>query len=93
MKTIAEDQKGVRPQLRLLADAVSPEELGEEMADYLIATIPEFERSTDADFRTGTVLSCTSNLQAVWQEFRRPNPSDRFAPTYEAIAWAHELVH
>jgi DNA-binding PucR family transcriptional regulator len=72
---------------------LSPLELGEEMADLLIESIPEFGRSTDTDFREGAVLSCQSNVTALWELLNRGAPTDQISPPHGAIAWAHELVH
>src|SRR6202022_1152025 len=55
-------------QLALVLGSVPPRELGEEMADILIGSIPEFERSSDEDFREGTILSCESNVSSVWEQ-------------------------
>ena len=80
-------------QLGRVLDAVPPDELGDEMADILLESIPEFTRSTDEDFRAGAVLSCTSNLNSVWGELRSGAPTEPVAPPHDALAWAHELVH
>jgi hypothetical protein len=72
---------------------VSPVELGAEMATALMALIPEFEGSTDEDFRSGLVLSCAGNLSEIWKQLGSGAATDRFTPPADATAWAHELVH
>jgi hypothetical protein len=94
MSTVQEDLRAaVQRDLELLTNAVPPDALGEEMADYLIAAIPQFARRTDEDFRVGTVLSCQSNLNAIWQQVLSGATGDQIGPPPDAIAWAHELVH
>lgn len=71
-----------------------PDELGERMADRLLAAVPEFSRATDADFRTGLVLSCSSNLGVIWQRLLDGTPVDEpVRPPPGATAWSRELVH
>ena len=73
--------------------ALSPLELGEQMADLLIESIPEFARSPDPDFRHGIVSSCQSNLAFLWELLAGDVPIDQITAPPGAIAWAHELVH
>jgi DNA-binding PucR family transcriptional regulator len=82
-----------QPHLLSVLSALSPLELGDQMADVLIESMPEFARSPDPDFRTGLVLSCQSNLNSLWQLLRADAPFEEITPPPEAIAWAHELVH
>lgn len=90
-------QKGLdavaQEHLASILGALSPLRLGEEMADLLIDSVPEFARSTDTDFREGTVLSCQSNLTALWEFLGAGASEDEISPPAGAIAWAHELVH
>ena len=58
-----------------------------------MGSIPELERAADPDFRTGLLLSCESNLAAIWSQLLSQAPLDSAAPPAEAIAWSHELVH
>jgi DNA-binding PucR family transcriptional regulator len=70
-----------------------PAPLAQEMADLLIASIPELGRAGDEDFRAGLLLSCESNVTAIWNQLLSRAPLESIAPPAEAIAWSHELVH
>jgi DNA-binding PucR family transcriptional regulator len=83
----------VRQQVAAVLDNLRPDDLGREMADRLIESIPELARSTDDDFRASLVLSCASNLAAVFDVLRRNTPLDAVTPPAEAVAWSRELVH
>lgn len=63
------------------------------MADLLMDSIPELGRLADEDFRGGLLLSCESNLTAIWRQLLTGASLDAIAPPAEAIAWSHELVH
>ena len=94
MSTVQPDlEVVVRQQLEAVLDKLRPGPLGEEMADVLIASIPELGRARDEDFRAGLLLSCESNLAAIWNGMLTGASVDSIAPPPEAIAWAHELVH
>jgi hypothetical protein len=82
-----------RPHLVSVLSALSPLALGEEMADLLIESIPEFTRSPDPDFRQGLVISCQSNLTFLWELLAGDAPIDQITAPPGAIGWAHELVH
>lgn len=56
-------------------------------------SIPELGRLADEDFRAGLLLSCESNLTAIWRQLLTGASLDAIAPPAEAIAWSHELVH
>ena len=58
-----------------------------------MASIPELGRAADEDFRAGLLLSCESNLSAIWSQLLTGASLDSIAPPAEAIAWSHELVH
>jgi DNA-binding PucR family transcriptional regulator len=83
----------VRQQLEAVLDELRPAPLAEEMADLLMASIPELGRARDEDFRAGLLLSCESNVAAIWNGMLTGAAVDSIAPPPEAIAWAHELVH
>ena len=70
-----------------------PAPLAQEMADLLIASIPELGRAGDEDFRAGLLLSCESNVTAIWTQLLSGASLESIAPPAEAIAWSHELVH
>ena len=70
-----------------------PAPLAQEMADLLIASIPELGRAGDEDFRAGLLLSCESNVTAIWNQLLSGASLESIAPPAEAIAWSHELVH
>lgn len=82
-----------QPHLVAVLSALSPLELGEQMADLLIESMPEFTRSPDPDFRHGLVVSCQSNLTFLWELLAGDAPIDQITAPPGAIAWAHELVH
>ena len=83
----------VRQQLEALLDRLRPAPLAEEMADLLMASIPELVRADDEDFRAGLLLSCESNVSAIWSRVLAGASLESIAPPAEAIAWSHELVH
>ena len=82
-----------RPHLVSVLSALSPLELGEQMADLLIESMPEFARSPDPDFRHSLVLSCQGNVGFLWELLAGGSPVEQIAAPPDAIAWAHELVH
>jgi DNA-binding PucR family transcriptional regulator len=86
-------ERDLMDQLATVLRSLSPEELGEQMADFLIASVPEFERPADEDFRAGTVLSCASNLTALWEVLLDDDQSTPLVPPTGAVAWSRELVH
>jgi DNA-binding PucR family transcriptional regulator len=83
----------VQQQLETLLALLPTAALGEAMADVLAESIPELGRLTDEDFRTGLVLSCTSNLTRIWEQLPRGVSADQIEPPQDATAWARELVH
>ncbi|HTX47209.1 MAG TPA: helix-turn-helix domain-containing protein, partial [Solirubrobacteraceae bacterium] len=83
----------VRQQLEAVLEKLRPGPLAEEMADLLLASIPELVRAGDEDFRAGLLLSCESNVSAIWSGVLTGASLDSIAPPAEAIAWSHELVH
>ncbi|MGA8339688.1 MAG: helix-turn-helix domain-containing protein [Solirubrobacteraceae bacterium] len=83
----------VRQQLEALLDRLRPGPLAEEMADLLMASIPELVRAGDEDFRAGLLLSCESNVSVIWGGVLAGASLESIAPPAEAIAWSHELVH
>src|ERR1700761_8720863 len=94
MSTVQPDLEAVlRQHLEAVLGALGPGPLAQEMADLLMGSIPELERAADPDFRTGLLLSCESNLAAIWSQLLSQAPLDSAAPPAEAIAWSHELVH
>jgi GGDEF-like domain len=74
-------------------DTLRPPPLAEEMADLLMASIPELGRAADQDLSTGLLLSCEGNLAAIWGHLLASASLDAVTPPPEAIAWSHELVH
>jgi hypothetical protein len=82
-----------RPHLVSVLSALSPLALGEEMADLLIGSMPEFTRSPDPDFRQGLVISCQSNVSFLWELLAGDAGIEQITAPPGAIAWAHELVH
>jgi hypothetical protein len=82
-----------KPHLVSVLSALSPFELGEEIADLLIESMPEFARSPDPDFRQGLVISCQSNVTFLWELLAGDAAIDQITAPPGAIAWAHELVH
>jgi DNA-binding PucR family transcriptional regulator len=94
MSTVQPDLEAVvRQQLEALLDRLRPGPLAEEMADLLMASIPELVRAGDEDFRAGLLLSCESNVSAIWGGVLAGASLESIAPPAEAIAWSHELVH
>src|ERR1700759_5015903 len=94
MSTVQPDLEAVvRQQLEAVLQRLRPGPLAEEMADLLMASIPELVRAGDEDFRAGLLLSCESNVSAIWSGVLRGASPDSIAPPAEAIAWSHELVH
>lgn len=76
-----------------VAAALEPEALGLEMGRRLSAAIPELTTTTDEDFMTGLVRSCTGNVMEIKTMLESGRPPEESTPPAEAIAWAHELVH
>ncbi|HUO69622.1 MAG TPA: helix-turn-helix domain-containing protein [Solirubrobacteraceae bacterium] len=94
MSTVQPDLETVVGQhIEAVLAALRPAPLAEEMAEVLMASIPELGRARDEDFRAGLLLSCESNVSAIWDGLLTGAPLDSIAPPSEAIAWAHELVH
>jgi DNA-binding PucR family transcriptional regulator len=94
MSTVQPDLgAAVRQQLEAVLRRLRPGPLAEEMADLLMASIPELVRAGDEDFRAGLLLSCESNLVAIWSQLLTDASLESMAPPAEAIAWSHELVH
>jgi len=94
MSTVQPDLEAVvGQQVEAVLDTLRPAPLAQEMADLLMASIPELGRADDEDFRAGLLLSCESNLTAIWNQLLTGAPVDSVAPPAEAIAWSHELVH
>jgi len=94
MSTVQPDLEAVvRQQLEAVLERLRPGPLAEEMADLLMASIPELVRAGDEDFRAGLLLSCESNLIAIWSQLLTDASLESMAPPAEAIAWSHELVH
>jgi DNA-binding PucR family transcriptional regulator len=94
MSTVRPDlEVRVRQQLEAVLSGLRPGPLAEEMADLLMASIPELDRAADEDFRTGLLLSCESNLTAIWGQLLTGASLDSIAPPAEAVAWSHDLVH
>jgi DNA-binding PucR family transcriptional regulator len=94
MSTVQPDLEAVvRQRLEAVLERLRPGPLAEEMADLLMASIPELVRAGDEDFRAGLLLSCESNLIAIWSQLLTDASLESMAPPAEAIAWSHELVH
>src|ERR1700750_682590 len=94
MSTVQPDLEAVVTQrLEAVLQRLRPGPLAEEMADLLMASIPELVRAGDEDFRAGLLLSCESNVSAVWSGVLTGAALDSVAPPAEAIAWSRELVH
>jgi len=94
MPTVQPDlQAVVRQQLEAVLGRLRPGPLAEEMADLLMASIPELVRAGDEDFRAGLLLSCESNVSAIWSGVLTGTSLESIAPPSDAIAWSHELVH
>ncbi len=94
MSTVQPDLEAVvGQQLEAVLSRLRPAPLAEEMADLLMASIPELGRAADDDFRTGLLLSCESNLAAIWDQLLTGASRESIVPPAEAIAWSHELVH
>jgi DNA-binding PucR family transcriptional regulator len=83
----------VGQQVEAVLNRLAPGPLAQEMADLLMASIPELGRADDEDFRAGLRLSCESNLSAIWNQLLTGVSLDAIVPPAEAIAWSHELVH
>ena len=94
MSTVQPDlETVVRQQLDAVLQRLRPGPLAEEMADLLMASIPELVRAGDEDFRAGLLLSCESNVSAIWSRVLTGASLESISPPAEAIAWSHELVH
>src|ERR1700758_2027521 len=94
MSTVQPDLEAVvRQQLEAVLQRLRPGPVAEERADLLMASIPELVRAGDEDFRAGLLLSCESNVSAIWSRVLTGASLDSIAPPAEAIAWSHELVH
>jgi DNA-binding PucR family transcriptional regulator len=94
MSTVQPDLETViGQQVEAVLNRVRPGPLAQEMADLLMASIPELGRADDEDFRTGLLLSCESNLTSIWNQLLTGASLDSIAPPAEAIAWSHDLVH
>jgi PucR-like helix-turn-helix protein/diguanylate cyclase with GGDEF domain len=94
MSTVQPDLEATIGQhVAAVLDALPPAPLARDMADLLMASIPELGRADDEDFRTGLLLSCESNLHAIWDQLRTGGSLESIAPPSDAVAWARDLVH
>ena len=94
MSTVQPDLETVVGQrIEAVLNTLRPAPLAQEMADVLMASIPELGRAGDEDFRAGLVLSCESNVSTIWSRVLSGASLESVAPPAEAIAWSHELVH
>ncbi len=94
MSTVQPDLEAVVGQhVEAVLDTLRPAALAQDMTDLLMASIPELGRTLDPDFRTGLLLSCESNLTAVWDQLRTGTSLESIGSPADAIAWSHELVH
>ena len=94
MSTVQPDLETVVTQhVEAVLTRLRPAPLAEEMADLLMTSIPELGRAADEDFRAGLLLSCESNVTAIWTQLLIGASLESITPPAEAIAWAHELVH
>jgi DNA-binding PucR family transcriptional regulator len=94
MATVQPDLETVVTQhVEAVLAELRPAPLAQEMADLLMTSIPELGRAADEDFRAGLLLSCESNLTAVWNQLLLGASLESVAPPADAIAWSHELVH
>lgn len=89
----AELQETIHRQTRLVLEALSPDALGEQMATELLASMPEFAGTVDADFRAGLTRSCTSNVREVFRVLASGADAESISPPADATALAYELVH
>lgn len=76
-----------------VAAIISADDLGLNMGQRLQSAIPELTSTTDEDFLSGLVRSCTSNVVEILLMLQSGAPAEESAPPADAIAWAHELVH
>lgn len=83
----------IQEQVSAVLKELPPAEVGEAMADELLAAMPEIQRSTDPDFRTTLIRSCASNVEAAFAVLLAGDPGQPPEPPADAIAFAHELVH
>ena len=94
MATVQPDLESVVTQhVEAVLAGLRPAPLAQEMADVLMTSIPELGRAADEDFRAGLLLSCESNVTAIWNQLLLGASLESVAPPVEAIAWSHELVH
>lgn len=94
MSTVEPDLGAViQRQLAVVVEAMSPVELGEEMAALLTTSIPELSRSADEDLRAALVGSCVSNVAAVLERLAAGATEEPVEPPPEAVAWVRELTH
>jgi DNA-binding PucR family transcriptional regulator len=94
MATVQPDLESVVTQhVEAVLGGLPPAPLAQEMADVLMTSIPELGRAADEDFRAGLLLSCESNVTAIWNQLLLGASLESVAPPADAIAWSHELVH
>src|ERR1700741_2500223 len=94
MSTVQPDLEAVvRQQLEALLERLRPGPLAEEMAELLMASIPELVRAGDEDLRAGLLLRWESNVSALWGGILAGASLESITPPAEAIAWSPELVH
>ena len=86
-------ESAIQEQLAAVLERLPPDNLGEAMADELIASMPEIQRATDPDLRTTLVRSCASNVAAAFDVLLSGDPAQPVEPPADAISFAHELVH
>lgn len=87
-------EKLAEQRIREIAATLDAEKMGEDMGDYLIASIPELvDVPGDADFRDGLILSCTSNVAEICDCLLTGAHAANAVPPPDATTWAHELVH
>jgi DNA-binding PucR family transcriptional regulator len=92
--TEAAPEPEVHHHLAAVLEMLVPADLGKQMADRLVAEVPELAELSDPDFRAGLEFSCTDNLSAIWQLIgEAEGEAPALSPPPGAAAWARELAH
>ena len=86
-------EREVQHQTALALGLLSADEIGEEMVEELLTSMPEFEGARDEDFRAGLRRSCISNVRAVFELLGQGASEEEISPPGDATSWAFELVH
>jgi len=88
----AEDQQAVQAAIDRLLDEVDAEELGAEIADFVLRDVPELAGRADEDLRQTAHGAGVQSIVDLWADLRAGARRREITPPREGLAFAVELV-